>query len=244
MKIEKYKYLSGGRYKVFIDNETYIIYEDIIIKYNILGKKEITKEELAIYLKDNNYYESYYKVLNYIGFRIRSKKEVKNYLDKNNCSKSYINKIIEKLENEGYVNDTLFSNYYVADSINLKNVGPLKIKKELQKHDISDDIIIDALEKFTKEIQYEKIKKLISKKAKLNKNKSLYNLKQKIIIDLVNEGFYKEDILMFLYDIQIDEISIYEKEYNKLYNKLSRKYEGYELEQKIKQKLYQKGLYK
>lgn len=244
MKIEKYKYLSGGKYKVFIDGNPYIIYEDTIIKYNILGKKEITKDDLDKYLNDNNYYESYYKVLNYIGFRIRSKKEVEIYLEKNNCSKSYINKIIEKLENEGYVNDTLFSNYYVADSVTLKNVGPLKIKKELQKHDISDDIINDALEKFTKDTQYEKIKKLISKKVKLNKNKSLYNLKQKIIIDLVNEGFYKEDILMFLEDIQIDETSIYDKEYNKLYNKLSKKYKGYELEQKIKQKLYQKGLYK
>ena len=244
MKIEKYKYLSGGKYKVFINGNPYVIYEDIIIKYNILGKKEISKEDLEKYLKDNNYYELYYKVLSYIEFRTRSKKEIRTYLEKNNCCKNYINKIIEKLENEGYVNDKLFSDYYVADSINLKNIGPLKIKKELQKHDISDDIINTSLEKFTKELQYEKIKKHISKKVKLNKNKSLYNLKQKIVIDLVNEGFYREDILTFLDDITIDETSIYEKEYNKLYNKLSKKYEGYELEQKIKQKLYQKGLYK
>ena len=33
------------------------------------------------------------------------------------------------------------------------------------------------------------------------------------------------------------------KEYDKLYKKLSRKYSGNELEYKIKEKLYQKGLY-
>ncbi|MDD5980331.1 MAG: RecX family transcriptional regulator, partial [bacterium] len=162
MKIEKYKYLNGGKYKVYIDNNYYVIYEDIIIKHNILSKKEITEEELNIFLNENNYYESYYKVLNYIKFRIRSEKEVKTYLEKNNTDRKHIDNIIEKLKVEGYINDELFCVYYVADSINLKNIGPLKIKKELQKHDISDNFINKALEKFTKDIQYKKIKKYIA----------------------------------------------------------------------------------
>lgn len=244
MKIEKYKYLSGGKYKVYINDNSYIIYEDIIIKYNLLAKKEITNEELNIFLNENNYYESYYKVLNYIKFRIRSEKEVRTYLEKNNTNRKHIDNIVEKLKIEGYLNDELFCVYYVADSINLKNIGPLKIKKELQKNDISENFINKALEKFTKDIQYEKIKKYIAKCEKINKNKSLYNLKQKIINDLINQGFYKEDILIFIDELKVDEKSIYEKEYQKLYNKLSKKYEGYELENKIKQKLYQKGLYR
>ena len=60
----------------------------------------------------------------------------------------------------------------------------------------------------------------------------------------INQGFCKEDILIFIDELKVDEKSIYEKEYQKLYNKLSKKYEGYELENKIKQKLYQKGLYR
>ena len=39
MKIEKYKYLGNGKYKINIDNNEYIIYEDIILKYSILGKE-------------------------------------------------------------------------------------------------------------------------------------------------------------------------------------------------------------
>lgn len=243
MKIEKYKYLNGGKYKVYIDNMPYIIYEDIIIKYNILSKKEITIKELETFLSENDYYLSYYKVLNYLKFRMRSKKEVRNYLEKNKTSKDYIEKIIAKLENEGYLNDKLFCSYYIKDSINLKNIGPLKIKKELQKHDIESNVIDKELETFTKKMQYDKIKKYIAKKEKTNKNKSLYNLKQKITLDLINEGFYKEDIILFLKDLKVDEKKVYDSEYKKLYNKLSKKYQGYELENKIKQKLYQKGLY-
>lgn len=38
MKIEKYKYIGLGKYKVLISGKEYIIYEDVIIKYNILSK--------------------------------------------------------------------------------------------------------------------------------------------------------------------------------------------------------------
>ena len=46
MKIEKYKYLGHGKYKISIDNREHIIYEDVILKYSILGKESITQKEL------------------------------------------------------------------------------------------------------------------------------------------------------------------------------------------------------
>ena len=61
MKIEKYKYLGNGRYKICIEKEEYIIYEDTILKYNILSKEEITKKDLDKYLENNSFYDAYYK---------------------------------------------------------------------------------------------------------------------------------------------------------------------------------------
>lgn len=60
MKIEKYKYIGLGKYKVIIDNKEYIMYEDVIIKYNILSKNYIEEQDLKLFLKDNSYYEAYY----------------------------------------------------------------------------------------------------------------------------------------------------------------------------------------
>ena len=105
-------------------------------------------------------------------------------------------------------------------------------------------IIDKNIKVFTKEKEEEKIKKIIDKKVKTNKNKSVYNLKNNIKLNLINQGFNVEIIDKNINNINFDETSIYEKEYNKLYNKLSKKYTSYELEQKIKQKLYQKGLFK
>ena len=75
MSISKYKYLGNGKYKIFIDDESYIIYEDIILKHNILSKDKISKEDLELYLKDNEYYEAYYKAVSYINTKLRSRSE-------------------------------------------------------------------------------------------------------------------------------------------------------------------------
>ena len=57
MKIIKYKKLPGNKYKITLDNNDIILYEDIIIKNMILLKKEIKENELKQYLderKDTN----------------------------------------------------------------------------------------------------------------------------------------------------------------------------------------------
>lgn len=240
MKIEKYKYLGNGKYKVTIDSEEYIIYEDIILKYNILSKDKLDKKELDIYLKDNQFYEAYYKAIHYINIKLRSSSEISKYLKKDFSSK-VVDKVIKKLETDGYLNEKVYTEAYINDQINLKIVGPLKIKSDLIKLGISEPIIDEYLQVYTKELQYEKINKVISKEIRTNNNKSIYMLKNKILNNLINKGFYKEDIITCMENFDFDDSDIYKKEYDKLYSKLSSKYSGNELEYKIKQKLYQKG---
>lgn len=243
MEIRKYKYLGSSKYKIFIDDEEYIIYEDIIVKNNILLKNEITKEELELYLKENTYYEALYKSIKYIGIKMRSKKELIKYLSKT-YDKLVVDKVIVYLVNNNLINDRVYVRAYINDSINLKNIGPFKIEKELVNMDIDKDIIINELDIYTKDIELEKIGKIIEKEIKLNKNKSLYMLKTKIMYKLINLGFHKEYIDIVLNDISIDDKDIYKKEYDKLYKKLCNKYDKDKLDYIIKQKLYQKGFRK
>ena len=240
MKIEKYKYLGNGKYKINIDNNEYIIYEDIILKYSILGKEFITKKELDSYLKDNEFYEAYYKSLSYIKTRLRSEKEIRKYLSKDYSNKT-IESVIKRLSQEGYINENIYTDAYIIDQINLKVSGPIKIKNDLIKLGISEDIIAKHLQSFTKDEQYKKIRKVIEKEIKLNKNKSEVMLKNKILKSLIDKGFYKEDILSCIEEFEFDDKKIYEIEYKKAYDKLSKKYSGKELEYKVKEKMYQKG---
>ena len=129
----------------------------------------------------------------------------------------------------------------INDQINLKNVGPLKIVKDLEKIGISSFVIDKYIGIYSKEEQIDKIEKLVKKEIKLNNNKSSYVLKNKILVSLFNKGFYKEDIVSVLNGCDIDDESVMKREYDKLYKKLSNKYSGNELLYKVKQKMYQKG---
>ena len=69
------------------------------------------------------------------------------------------------------------------------------------------------------------------------------NLKQKIYQDLKTLGY---DITLInqvisSYSFPVDE-RLVKKEYDKLYRSLSRKYDGEELERRIQEKLFSKGL--
>lgn len=241
MKIKNYKFLGNGKYKVIIENEEYIIYEDIILKHKLLTKEIITREELSKCLEENIYYEGYYKATNYIKTKLRTEKEITIYLKKYNYSSEIVERIIEKLKAEGYIDQNIYAEAYINDQINLKIIGPIKIKKDLEKLGIEESIINEKLKNYSKEKNLEKIKKTIEKEIKLNNNKSCYMLKNKILTSLINKGFYKEDVLEVLDNIEIDDKQIYEKEYKKLYEKYSKKYSGKELEYKLKEKMYQKG---
>lgn len=241
MKIIKYKYLNNSKYKIYLEQDEIELYEDIIINYNILNKKELSKEEIDNLLKENNYYDLYYKSIKYIKAKLRTKKEIHKYLEKYNASLKDIKSIIEKLEKDGYINDELYAKSYIHDSIILKLDGPLKIKKHLLDEGISNDIVIEELKEFDDELIDEKIEKYITKSLKQNKNKSLYALKQKLIYNLINLGYEKDNILNHIENINYSDEELKEKEYDKLYKKLSNKYSGKELEFKIKQKLYEKG---
>ena len=241
MKILRYKYLSGNKYKIFLEEQEVILYEDIIIKYNILLKKEISQYELDIYLSENKYYDLYYSALKYINIKIRSKKELEKYLKKYSDDISMINNVISKIKSEGYLNDRVYARSYIHDVISFKIYGPLKIKKELSELGIDKDIIEEELAVFNGDLIYDKVKKFVDKNLKLNKDKSLYVFKEKMLNSLINNGYNREDILSYLNGINFDDEDIRNKEYEKLYKKLSNKYSGKELEYKIKQKMYAKG---
>lgn len=243
MNIIKYKKLSNSKYKVFLENkETITLHENIIIKYNLLITKKI--DDLDLILDDNNKYLIYDKVLKYISVKMRCESEIRTYLKKNNIDEEETNKIVNKLYEDGLINERLYVKSFISDEIRLKSAGKNKIRNELLKLKIDKDIIEEELNNCDEGEIKENLENLIDKKIKSNKNYAGEVLKQKIINDFINKGYSIEDILSILESKDLSNNDLYDKEYNKLYNKYSKKYSGSELEYFIKQKLYQKGLKK
>ena len=197
MLIKSYEKKSNGLYKVYIDDDNYLISEEVIIKYKLLYKKEISLEELEIILNETNYYDIYNKCIKYISYRIRSKYEIRNYLNKFKLDYSTIENIIEKLEDNNLINDEIFVKAFVNDKIIFTTSGPYKIKLELLKHNIDKYLIDKYLDNIDKDLIYNKISKIVEKNLK-NKKYPKSVLKNKIYKTLVNNGYYNEDIMYIL----------------------------------------------
>lgn len=82
MKIQKYIKDKQNKYKVVIDDEDYILYDDVIIKYNLLLTSEISESEFKEIISYNDELKSYYDSIKYINRRLRSEKEMRDYLEK------------------------------------------------------------------------------------------------------------------------------------------------------------------
>ena len=242
MKIIKYRKMSGGKYKVTTDTFDLVLYEEVILKYNLLITKEIDTLDVEKISNDNMYYEVYYYALNSIKSRFRSVYDMRVLLTKKEYPTDMIDSVIDKLLEQGYLNDLSFTKAFINNQMITTNKGPNKIKQELLEHKVDCDIDKE-LEVFDIDLQLEKMDKLANRFYKSNRNRGGNVLRQKITNDLYNYGYNGSliDKVLSNYDFSNDK-ELAKKEYDKLYRKLSRRYNGSELERKIKEKMYMKGL--
>ena len=241
MKIKSYKKKKTNIYEITLsNNEKISLYDDVILKYELLLKKEITDSDLKEVINYNSFIESYNVALKYINIKLRTEKEIRKKLA--NYEKQAIDYTIDRLVKEGYINNELYIKSYINDEVNLKIIGPNKILFDLKKLGFKDDEILNYLDTFDNELWLNKINKYALKKVNSNHNLSGLILKKKLMQDLQNKGFYKDHINTILNEFNFnDDQDIYEKEYQKQKKKLSRKYSGEELEYRIKINLLKKG---
>ena len=231
---------QNNKYKIKLEgNITLETYDDVIIKNNILYKKEIDENLKKTIEEENNYYDTYNEIVKLINKKLRSEKEIKDYMNKKQIKEQQ--KLIQELKKSNLINDTLYTKAFIHDRISFSNDGINKIKTELIKQGIEENIIENEIEKIDKEEQKRKLEKLITKKLNSNKKYSGKIIKQKITNYFITQGFNKEEINEILEKNTTNNNEIIKKEYNKLYNKYKNKYSEEQLKYTLKQKLYQKG---
>ena len=244
MNILKYKKMGNSKYKVELDDGTSLmLYEDVILKYQLLLSKKIDSSMMDDINKDNMKSDVYYVALSSIKSRMKSINDLREFLIRKEYPCDIVDEILEKLINQGYLNDEMFVKSFINNQMITTSNGPYKIKKELLDKKISSEIIDNNLEIFTDEEQIARIDKIISKRIKSNNSRGGYVLKNKIYNDLITLGYdsclIKKEIDSTSFE---NDNNLAKKEYDKLKKKYSRKYSGNELERVIKEKLYLKGL--
>ena len=196
MRVKKYINKGKDKYQVFFDNDEILdTYEEVIIKYHLFEDKEIDKMLYKDIIKDTSLQEKINDCLKYIKVRLRSEKEIRNYLLKKNTSLEDIDLIISKLLRSNLLNDDFFCRCFINDKLKLTSLGDYKIKQELKKYGIDDEIVLKYEYLFDKQLLEQKMDKLINKYLKSSKNKNINYLKNKIYSNLMTQGYDVEMIM-------------------------------------------------
>lgn len=194
MQIIKYTKKGNGNYDILLDNNKKItLSEDLILKKNLLYKKEVDPYLLEELLTENIKYDIYNKCVKYISIRLRSINEIKEYMKRLNADEETINNTIERLLKNNLLNDEVFTKAFIQDKLNFTTMGPYRIEQELKRQHIDNTIISKYLCNIDKDILITKINKQINKLIKSNKKKD--NLKNKIYKNLISLGYSNDMIL-------------------------------------------------
>ena len=238
MNINKITKLKDNKYKILIDSEAITTYDNVILENELLYKKTIDSKLYKKIIKDTDFYDIYNKTVKYIMKRLRSEQEIREYLSKYDVDKE---KIITKLKSINLINDNAYLKAYINDQIYLSKNGIYKIKEYLLNQNISSELIDNELSKIDSSIMDERLERIVLKRIRTNKKYSTNELRNRVLKEVITLGYSREKAMIIFDNNIIEDSNIIEKEYNKLYSKLSIKYSGYELINKIKQKLYSKG---
>lgn len=237
-KIETVKKLSKkGMYELTINNVSYNVTEDLIVKYTLIKGKELSENELDLIKIEIANENLILKVYNYISYQFRSEYEVIKYLEELNATDIQINDIIIKLKSLNMIDDDNLSKLLLNNCITQLK-GPKAYKNKLYERKI------DIIYEYSEEEQIETIKKAIEKN--IDKNIELPALKQKSLLmhKLLRDGFDEEYVYRLINQIEFvetdEQIERLKQEINKLQIKYS-KYSDYEKKNKIINSLMLKG---
>ena len=130
------------------------------------------------------------KIQKYCIYQDRCKEDVIKKLKKRDVKDLEIEKIINQLIKDDFLNEQRFTNAFVLGRFRIKKWGKLKIKYFLIQKKISQDAIDIALSKIKEEDYITTIKKLLeSKKRALRTEKNEFKKNAKITNYMKRKGF-------------------------------------------------------
>lgn len=150
---------------------------------------EISSEEVEKLKKDSEFGKLYDRSLNWLLIRPRSKWELEDYLKRKTDDEVAISKIINRVEEKNYINDSDFAERWVANRRLLKPMSKLKLRQELIKKRVPREIIEETLESDDTD-EKKVIEEIIEKKRKITR----YQDDRKLMEYLARQGFRYGDI--------------------------------------------------
>lgn len=199
MKIEKYELTKKNIYNVYLSNgEVLELNGKVITDNELLIKKDIDNGLYDKLKRDNTICILVDTSIKYIDRRLRSINELRDYLKNKEEDTIIIEEVIDKLIDYKYLDDDRFTKAFIKDKLNFTNWGDYKIKNELKRLGVNEEIIYNNMTSINDNIYYERINKIIDKDISTNKKYGGIKLKNKIYNHLLTLGYSKEKVISII----------------------------------------------
>lgn len=180
----------ADRFSIYVDGKySFSLGENELLKLGLHSGQEITESELGLYQGESAYGKLFDKTLNLLSIRLRSEWEIRDYLRRNQAEPEITDKILNKLSNNGYINDEQFARRWVENRRLLKATSRRKLQLELSQKRISKPIIDSVLAEDKIETNERDVLRAI-----VDKKRHRYPDQVKFMQYLARQGFGYEDI--------------------------------------------------
>lgn len=185
------------RYSIYLDGKyTFSLGEGELLKLGLYTGQELTEAELTNYRNESEQGKWFDKTLNLLSYRLRSEWELRDYLKRKDCPPEIIEKTLNKLSINGYVNDEQFARRWVENRRLLKATSRRRLSQELRAKRINSDIIDKVLADDKEETDEREVLRALVERKRVR-----YPDKLKLMQYLARQGYSYDDIKSVLSEV-------------------------------------------
>lgn len=180
----------AGRYSIFVDEKyCFSLSDTALLQTGVITGQELTEQDVKNYKQLSDDDKLYNRTLGFIAIRPRSRWEIQFYLERKKTTALLVESILNKLSILGLVDDRKYAQAYTNDRRLLRPTSRRKMKMELMKKRVSEDIIREVLAS-EQEHEISALQEVITCKRRQTK----YQDDDKLMRYLAGQGFGYGDI--------------------------------------------------
>lgn len=236
------------RFNVFLDKEyAFSVHESVLVKFALTKGMTLEDWSISDMVYDDEIQKAFNRALHFLGFRMRSEHEVKQKLLDAGYGEAVVLEAIVKLRRLGFLNDETFSKALLETQKKTSGQGPRAIQQKLQQKGIGKELQAQILGDYSEAEQVEVARKMAEKEARKKRTESPQQKEMRIQNALLRKGYsydiIKEALAHIEFEIEADEWDEVSSTIGeKAWRRYSSKFSGFELHNRVKQSMYQKGI--
>lgn len=154
------------------DNTSVVLSVDLIVKYALNPKKDISDDDFEIILDEQAYIDVKKAAYNYASYKPRTEKQIRQKLKEKKFSEKMIHFAIEFLKEYNLFDDIEYAENYIAEIKRRKPSGKRAILNELLKKGVTKNIAEEAINSYISEQEsFDLALKAAEKKYRIVKSK-------------------------------------------------------------------------